>query len=503
MKENDVIVYRTSNCAYPKRPPFSPSEQYPEYALGDPPASEPNPAYEAVRGAMRLGGLDADRYGTADWNPLGEFIRPGQFVLLKPNMVKESHPRDPEGWVYMLTHGSVIRAVADYVWKALDGQGRLMIADAPQADSSFKAMVRVLSLDAIQSFYREKGLDLELVDLRPEEWTNVENVIVDRQPLPGDPNGSVAFNLSRHSEFADHAGQGKYYGADYETREVNAHHTGGRHEYLLSGSAIKCDVFINLPKLKTHKKAGVTINLKNLVGINADKNWLPHHTEGYPRNGGDQFPEPSVKTGIERAAVRSMRKLICAMPGLGAWTMRRARRIGMPLFGDSTTVIRSGNWHGNDTTWRMCLDLNKALLYGALDGSLRTADLSQRKAYLCFTDGILGGEGNGPMDPDPVESGVLLFGLNPVPVDATGAVLMGFDINKIPIIRQAFHPRGYPLAGHDLGAVSCISNVESWSGTLADLATSTELFEFRPHFGWVGHIERRAAAAAAATGRGA
>ena len=53
---------------------------------------------------------------------------------------------------------------------------------------------------------------------------------------------------------------------------------------------MKCDLFVNLPKLKTHKKTGITCSLKNFVGINGDKNWLPHHTEGVPANGGDEFP---------------------------------------------------------------------------------------------------------------------------------------------------------------------------------------------------------------------
>lgn len=54
------------------------------------------------------------------------------------------------------------------------------------------------------------------------------------------------------------------------------------------------DVFINLPKMKVHKKTGVTLSLKNLVGINADKNWLPHYSGGSPRNGGDQFSNINI-----------------------------------------------------------------------------------------------------------------------------------------------------------------------------------------------------------------
>jgi len=45
------------------------------------------------------------------------------------NRVAESHPCDPDGWQYVLTHGSVIRAVIDYVWKALQNRGKVILAN--------------------------------------------------------------------------------------------------------------------------------------------------------------------------------------------------------------------------------------------------------------------------------------------------------------------------------------------------------------------------------------
>src|SRR5262249_7084612 len=161
---------------------------------------------EAVRSCFRGAGLDLERYGTSDWNPLEQMIRPGETVLLKPNLVKECHPRDPAGWEYVLTHGSLVRAVADYVWKALDGKGKVIVDDAPQTDSSFAQIVKVLGLDSIRDFYRSQGLDLELLDLRQEEWTSRDGVIVRRRRLSGDPYGSVAFDLGERSEFANHNG---------------------------------------------------------------------------------------------------------------------------------------------------------------------------------------------------------------------------------------------------------------------------------------------------------
>ena len=488
IKRTGVIVAKAPVSDYFDQAPFHPSQRYPEYNYSIV-SSEFNGVYESVRNCFILADLDSDNFDTAAWNPLGDLISPGETVVLKPNFVKESHPRDPDGWQYILTHGSVIRAVADYVWKALDGTGKVVVADAPQADSSFDEIVKVLDLEAVRQFYLAKGLDFELVDLRPEELVSRNSVIVNRRRLDGDPNGYIAFDLGQRSEFIGHEGVGRYYGADYDDGEVNDHHSEGRHEYLIAGTTIKADVVFSLPKLKTHKKAGITVSLKNLVGINGNKNWLPHHTEGSPLSGGDEHPHPNSKHRFERKAVPYFRRLSQQIPGIGTWIHRMARRLGGKIFGDTEEVIRSGNWWGNDTTWRMCLDLNKILLYGNPDGTLRP-DLSEhQKRHYVLVDGIIAGEGRGPMNPDPVPAGVLIFGLHPVSVDAACACLMGFDPDKIPVVRHAFHCRHYSLAAWDWRDVQIVSNRPEWNGVLPDISERST-FHFEPHFGWKGHIER-------------
>jgi uncharacterized protein (DUF362 family) len=486
MNRAHVVACRAQRAAYPESAPFHPDTAYPELPFPETSAS-PNAAYEAVRRALHLAGLDQGAFGTARWNPLGEVIRPGETVVLKPNLVKEDHPRDPRGSAYVLTHGSVIRAVADYVVIALGGRGTICLADAPQTDSSWQKIVAVLQLDRLAEFYASRGVRFELVDLRQEEWTHRDGVVLARRKLAGDPRGYVAFDLAKGSEFHGHRGEGKYYGADYVTSEVNAHHAGARHEYLISGSAIAADVFINLPKLKTHKKAGITCSLKNLVGINGDKNWLPHHTLGAPGEGGDEVPSLTWRRRLERGGVRLMRKTALAVPGVGPRLFHRVKRAGTVAFGDTETVVRSGNWHGNDTTWRMCLDLNKVLLHGSADGTLRPP--GARKRYLSLVDGIVAGEGRGPMNPDPVPAGVILFGTDPAAVDAVAATFMGFDVEKIPIVREAFHARGWPVTDVRRADIEVVSDEPAWSRPLAAIDPDA-LFRFRPHFGWQGHIER-------------
>ena len=111
---------------------------------------------------------------------------------------------------------------------------------------------------------------------------------MDKMSPSGDPLGNVRIDLGKNSFLSEHDGKGKrYYDAFYDIDETNIHHANGIHEYLISKTTIECDAFISLPKLKTHKKAGVTLNLKGLVGINADKNWLPHCTLAGPEDSGD------------------------------------------------------------------------------------------------------------------------------------------------------------------------------------------------------------------------
>jgi phenylacetate-coenzyme A ligase PaaK-like adenylate-forming protein/glycosyltransferase involved in cell wall biosynthesis/uncharacterized protein (DUF362 family) len=480
-----VAVYRSDSASYPENAPFHPSVTYPEYAF-DAVASARNSAYDSVRECFRIAGLDAEHFGSPDWNPLGGLVRPGETVLLKPNLVKEAHPRDPNGWSYVLTHGGIIRAVADYVWKALQGKGKVVVADAPQTDSSFDVIARRLGLGEIRDFYRSLGLDLDVIDLRREEWSNVDGVIAERKHLAGDPHGSIAFDLGANSEFVDHNGAGDYYGADYDSREVNRHHGGGRHEYLVAGSAIKCDVIFSLPKLKTHKKAGITVALKNLVGINADKNWLPHHTEG---RHGDEHPNPSIRHRMERSGAAMLRQVAVTVPSIGKWGLQRARKVGTHVFGDTEDVVRSGNWWGNDTIWRTCLDLNKIVLYGNSDGTLRTPTPDNRKRHFVLVDGIIAGQGRGPMNPDPLPAGLIVFGTHAPSVDAACATLMGFDVQKIPIVRQAFLCQQFPLSSLNWQNVRMISNVDGWNHRLSDLPVEAAL-NFKPHFGWAGHIEK-------------
>jgi uncharacterized protein (DUF362 family) len=422
-----------------------------------------------------------------------DFIRRGKRVVLKPNWLKEHDERrpGPGQWEHVVTHPSVIEAVVRWVAPKLQNSGSIVICDAPQTDSSFTRLadycgLREMLMRCAQAF---PGVDFKLLDLRPEEWQAVDGVTVSKTKLPGDPLGSTHVRLNGASEFVGYSGEGKLYGASYNMAETNARHAGARHEYLLCRTPMDADVFINLPKLKTHKKVGITCALKNLVGINANKNWLPHHTEGAPEQGGDQFPAATTKARLEHSWMGMAKRWLKDRPAMSRLFVP-VKKIGRFVFGDTQTVVRSGNWHGNDTCWRMVLDLNKCFFFFDAAGEPRQRPVK----YLTVVDGIIAGEGNGPMSPDPKPCGVIIAGRHPAAVDCVAAELMGFEWRKLRLLKQAFSLREMNFVPFAAEAIEVISNRAAWTGKLSQI---DETFHFRPHFGWVGAIEKQAKALSA------
>jgi hypothetical protein len=137
----------------------------------------------------------------------------------------------------------------------------------------------------------------------------------------------------------------------------------------------------------------------------------------------------------------------------------------------------------------MCLDLNKIVLYGEPDGSFREPGPESRRRHFVLVDGVIAGEGRGPINPDPRAAGLVLFGRHPASVDAAAAVLMGFDPDRIPIVRQAFRCACLPIADWDWPDVVLTSSEALWDGHKLKEISQDATLRFEPHFGWKGHIE--------------
>lgn len=136
---------------------------------------------------------------------------------------------------------------------------------------------------------------------------------------------------------------------------LDSDYSGLGHLYLPE-TVLDADLFVSLPKMKTHHWAGVTLSMKNLFGI------VPGSVYGWPKN-------------------------LLHWAGIGDSILDINASIGVPRFN--------------------------------------------------IVDGIVGMQGNGPIQGDPIHSGLMVFGADPVAVDATCARLMNIDPWKIGYLEQA------------------------------------------------------------------
>src|SRR3984893_14139526 len=156
--KNDVCVgiVKAETACYPRQSPFHPSERFPEYPFQET-SLEANQVYAAVRELLKTLQLDTDHYGLKEWNPLGEIISPGDKVVIKPNFVMDRHYTGGD-YDSVVTHGSVIRAIIDFVTIALRGEGQIIVADAPMLDNDFDRIVERTGLGEIVDFYFSQSL---------------------------------------------------------------------------------------------------------------------------------------------------------------------------------------------------------------------------------------------------------------------------------------------------------------------------------------------------------
>lgn len=444
LKDHRVIL-NAQKASYPAEAPFGP---------------EGNALYQSVAELIKTA------YPASDGNYLGALIKPGDKVVIKPNVVKASHERKEKEWEQVVTHGAVVRAVIDHVLAALKGEGEVIVAEAPQTDTPFNVAMERCGIKAVVDHYQNATpAKVTLLDLRKEEWVAKDGIVVKRTELPGDPLGYKEIDLGDQSAFCEvENSQAPFYGADYDIEKTAEHHSGGRHEYLISNTILECDVLINIPKLKTHKKTGMTCAMKNLVGVNGDKNYLPHYRLGDPVSGGDQFSKHDLKTTSERKLVTIWKKAMYRLPGFVNECFRPVKAFMRLFYGDTKNTVRSGNWYGNDTCWRMVWDLNKAFL-----------TFAKARSYLTIVDAIAAGEGDGPLAPDRKDCGWLAMGEDPQAIDRVLSELMGFDPEKMGFLKR-------PL--EDEAAVPELVFVSEEAKTQI---LNTPPFE--PHFGWKGHIE--------------
>lgn len=454
---------------------------------GSDPAAIELPRYDAIREAvdrvlLQLG-LDAARHGTKEWNPLGSFIRPGQKVFILCNFVYHRRVFESvEDFEGKCTHASVLRALIDHVLVATGRSGSVSFGNAPLQSCSFPQVLADAGAASFEDYYRSRGFDVVARDLR---------LFVTQRDLAGrvlsvdrrDDSDGVVVVLDEDSMLCPVDSVDVHYRvSDYEPDRIEAFHSNRRHRYVVSRHILESDVIVSLPKLKVHEKVGITCVVKGFVGAMAHKDSLAHHRRDSRREGGDEYDRRSLiqrtmsrfHDRLQRINTRSQ-SLAANVASVVDMTYRRvARRLGW---------IQFGAWHGNDTTWRMAVDLARIVHYARPDGTMSETPV---RKHIALIDGVVGGEGDGPLAPRAVHSGLLIFSDSVALADFGAACAMGFDPAKLPIVASCFEPMRHPLSSRaELDGARCVMNGEE--RPIASLKGSFP-YKYQPSTGWRGHL---------------
>ncbi|MBV8773929.1 MAG: DUF362 domain-containing protein [Deltaproteobacteria bacterium] len=408
-----------------------------------------------------------------------ERVVQGKRVLLKPNWVMHEN-QSGQGLDCLITHPKLIEVIAEATLRA--GAAQLVIADAPVQGCDFSRLAEACSLSAMRTRLERLG-EVHIRDLRlitrtgGELWSRVtasERTIDDY----------VRFDLGEGSRLEPvTGGSGNFRVTCYDPAELQKTHAPGRHCYLIARELIESDVVLNVPKLKTHGKAGMTAALKNLVGVNGHKSYLPHHRRGATGDGGDCYEQ---RRTLKRAAEFALDQCNAAgaLPSRYLWGRVAGLALSMERYAGGDADVE-GSWYGNDTVWRMVLDLHAIARYGTAKGVLAA---TPRRRILNITDAVIAGEADGPLRPEPAALGYISLSYDCPAADWVNALLLGMDPRCVPAIIQCFTPSVPPQAAFSPDKISV-----RYEGIRMNWTEAGELFarDLRAPAGWRGRCEWR------------
>lgn len=348
-------------------------------------------------------------------NPLTKVVKPGDKVFIKPNWVasrwRASCPH-VDTLYCVITHPAVIEAVADFVAEALQGKGEIIIGDNPSIDADFEELMEFTRIEKIKDKY---DVPVSIIDLRPLVCDDLKNY--GKKDLmvkhDGDPEGTVEVNLGKDSLLYGIDPQ-RFRGVFDEREETVASHTGETQLYTFAKSLYDADVYISIPKLKTHQKVGATLNLKGLVGSICNKNQLVHWQVGYPEIHGDEYPD---KKSYEE--------------------------------GQKAIVTHRGAWPGNDTIWRMVGDLYQGMK-------------KKNRRYFTVIDGIVAGEGQGPFCPTSKNANTLIVSDDLYVADLVAVRYMGFNPEKIKYLSNFLEKKFEDISLDEISVVDSGKTVDDF-----------------------------------------
>lgn len=363
------------------------------------------------------------------WSLLGKYFNQknvyGKKILIKPNWVKQSEAQYDD-YCLCTNENLILEALAYLLGMA---PREIVLADAPIQGCDWSKVLSSRFREEVEALSSEYGVPVEVKDFRRTKFNPSKNELhKDEQSI----ENYVIFDLGNRSFLEPITSSEKRFRVTcYNPDGLAVSHSKGVHKYCIAKDVFDSDIILTMPKMKTHQKAGITNAMKILVGVNGDKDFLPHHRIGAKGYGGDCYPGKNV------------------LRSASEWILDHANRhIGTPFYKPlchaSSLLWRLSRpnpeqnlgaaWYGNDTVWRMVMDINMIAMYGKTDGTV--AGGPQRLVYsLC--DGIIGGQGNGPLHPEPLPLGVLACSDNAYWMDLIAGCLFSLNIDKIPNLKAA------------------------------------------------------------------
>lgn len=389
-------------------------------------------------------------------------IEENKKILLKPNWVYHNINQYDE--ICLTTHPNFILIVLEYVLQLKPSS--VVIGDSPVQSCKWDFMHSANFKNRINKLQEINNIPIQIVDFRNEKWEEKKEL----QKNCRKKSEYVLYDLASDSWLEPlSVQQKKFRVGDYNPRETDKNHNIGTHKYLIAKEVIDADIVINLPKLKTHQKAGITNGLKNYVGTIGEKAYLAHHSSNLSKTGGDCYPgnnffRKKAEFISELSYIYKDSLFYYPLVYLSALIWKFAPR--------SNYAGLNGAWYGNDTVWRMVLDINKIISFGNLNGEI--TEKPQRK-IITISDAIIAGQGNGPLKPDPLAMGMVAIAENDLFLDYIMAQFMGFDSQKIPLLK-AFNCKSEYQIIYD--------NLEINESNIKKYAVKTI-----PSKGWLGNIE--------------
>lgn len=346
-------------------------------------------------------------------------------VLLKPNWV--SHSLKAEDELCLRTNDNFVLAVLRAVLRM--GPSEVIVGDAPIQGCRWERMITGSFMEGVRTLSAEFNVPVTIRDFRRRTYVFAENrAISEVRPL----SEYVIFDLGVNS-YLEPITPGKETGfrvTNYDPDRMSEAHSRGIHKYCITKEMFEADIIISLPKIKTHQKAGITGALKNIVGINGDKDYLPHHRLGGVKRGGDCYPGGSRLRYWSELALDSANR---RQGKHSFWLWQKLSSLFWILSFPGPEHSLAAGWYGNDTTWRMVKDLNTIAAYGTADGKL---DSQPRRDIFSLCDAIIAGQGDGPLEPSPLPLGVISFTNDSIVNDRAMSVLLGIPFEKIPLLNN-------------------------------------------------------------------